>query len=143
MAELAPGVRVIALDVPHRDEDTDTLGFLIAGPDRTVLYVPDTDAWERWDPPLAEVLDGVDVALLDGTFYSADELPGRDLSTIPHPLIVGSMALLEPLVRGGRIEIFFTHMNHSNPVLTPASPARREVERRGFGVASEGQEIPL
>ncbi|HXU44687.1 MAG TPA: MBL fold metallo-hydrolase, partial [Thermoanaerobaculia bacterium] len=38
--ELEPGLRVTALKVPHRDELSDTMGFLIRGPRRTLLYVP-------------------------------------------------------------------------------------------------------
>ena len=74
---LEDGVSVTPLQVPHRDEYSDTLGFVIRGPRRTVLYVPDTDSWRAWTRPLPELLAGVDEALLDGTFYSLDELPGR------------------------------------------------------------------
>ena len=141
--ELGAGVRATAVAVPHRDELSDTVGFLLQGPRRSLLYVPDTDAWEAWDPPLVERLRGVDVAILDGSFYSTDELPGRAVSSIGHPLVTRSMDLLEPLVRSGAVEVYFTHMNHSNPVLGPASAARREVEERGFHVLAEGQEIAL
>ena len=85
----------------------------------------------------------MDVALLDGTFYSPDELPGRVLTSIPHPLIESSMALLEERVRESELEVSFTHLNHSNPALLPGSAARQEVERRGFDVLEEGREIPL
>ena len=110
---------------------------------RTVLYVPDTDSWRSWPRPLTEVLAGVDVALLDGTFYSGDELPGRPVSAIGHPLIAESMDLLEPLVKAGRLEVAFTHLNHSNPALEPESAARRAIESRGFRVLGEGEEIGL
>jgi pyrroloquinoline quinone biosynthesis protein B len=41
--EPEPGVRVKAFTVPHRDEYSDTLAYLLSGPHRTLLYVPDTD----------------------------------------------------------------------------------------------------
>ena len=110
---------------------------------RSLLYVPDTDGWDHWDPPLTDQLDGIDVAILDGTFYSADELPGRDVAEIGHPLIESSMDLLEPLVRSGKLEVYFTHLNHSNPALDEDSAARRAIRERGFHVAREGQEFPL
>lgn len=141
--ELGAGVRASAVAVPHRDELSDTVGYLLEGPRRSLLYVPDTDAWEAWDPPLTERLRGVDVAVLDGTFFSLDELPGRDVSSIGHPLIRRSMDLLQPLVRSGETAVYFTHMNHSNPVLEAGSEARRAVEERGFHVLAEGQEIEL
>ncbi len=137
------GVTVTPIAVPHRAEYTDTLAFLVRGPRRTLLYVPDTDGWADWPRPVSDVLRGVDVALLDGTFFSRDELPDRDVAKIRHPLVESTMDLLAPMVRTGRLRVLFTHLNHSNPALDPASPARRRIEARGFGVLAEGEEIPL
>jgi pyrroloquinoline quinone biosynthesis protein B len=142
---LGDGVSIEPLPVPHRDEYSDTLAFVIRGPRRTVLYVPDTDSWRAWPRPLPEVLAerGVDVALLDGTFHSLDELPGRAVSAIGHPLITESMDLLGPLVAAGKLNVAFTHLNHSNPALEPESAARKAIESRGFRVLAEGEEIGL
>ena len=96
--ELHPELSAVPVAVPHRDEYADTVGFILRGPRRSMLYVPDTDGWERWQPPLTEMLDGIDIAILDGTFFSLDELPGRDISAIGHPLIESSMDLLEQMV---------------------------------------------
>jgi pyrroloquinoline quinone biosynthesis protein B len=142
---LVGDVRVTAIPVPHRAEYTDTLGFVIAGPHATVLYVPDSAPWSQWSPPLPDVLAAhrVTVALLDATFNSADELPGRDLAAIAHPLMSDTMDLLQPLVDAGRLRVVFTHLNHSNPAVDPASPAAIEASRRGFEVAVDGLVIPL
>jgi pyrroloquinoline quinone biosynthesis protein B len=140
---LDEGVTATPLQVPHRDEYSDTLAFLIRGPRRSLLYVPDTDTWATWPRPLTEILEGVDVALLDATFYSLDELPGRAVARIGHPLVAQSMDLLEPLVKAGKLRVYFTHMNHSNPALEPGSPARRAIEARGFHVLAETDELPL
>lgn len=142
---LEEGITVEAFPVPHRDEYSDTMAFLIRGPKKTLLYVPDTDSWAAWPKPLLDVLAGekVDVALLDATFYSPDELPDRDVTKIRHPLITQSMDLLEPLVKAGKLQVFFTHLNHSNPALDPDGPARRAIEARGFRVLEEGEEIGL
>lgn len=140
---LSEGVLIEALWVPHRDEYTDTVAYRIRGPRRTVLYVPDTDPWAAWSPPLSEVLEGVDVALLDGSFYSADELPGRSLDEIRHPLITDSMERLQNLVDEGLVEVYFTHLNHSNPVLDAGSTEKAAVESRGFRILEDLQEIPL
>jgi pyrroloquinoline quinone biosynthesis protein B len=141
------GERVSAtpLAVPHRDEFSDTVAWILRGPGRTVLYVPDTDDWVSWDPSLLEVLDRekVDVALLDATFYSGDELPDRDVSKIRHPLVTRTMDLLEPRVKSGRLRVLFTHLNHTNPANDPGSAARKAIEARGFEVAEEGMEIGL
>jgi pyrroloquinoline quinone biosynthesis protein B len=140
---LGDGVEVTALFVPHRDEYSETVGLMVEGPRRRLLYVPDTDGWPAWSPPLTEVLEGVDIAILDGTFYSADELPGRDVSSIGHPLITRTMDLLGAAVETGDLEVWFTHLNHSNPALEPDSEATRAIAERGFGVVGENQDFPI
>lgn len=143
--ELAGEIRVSALTVPHRDEYTDTLGYVIEGTRARVLYVPDSAPWVQWPRALPEVLAerAIDVALLDGCFYSADELPGRDLATLAHPLIVDSMALLQPLVDAGRVRVIFTHLNHSNPAVDPDGAAAAAIRGRGFEVAVDGLALAL
>lgn len=141
--DLGEGVVAELVPVPHRDEYADTVAVLLRGPRASVFYVPDTDSWRSWERSLPEVLAGVDVALVDGTFYSADELPGRPPSSIGHPLIVDTMDLLAGAVAAGRLRVLFTHLNHSNPALDPASEAARAITARGFAVAAEGEEIAL
>jgi len=143
--ELEDGITVKAFAVPHRDEYTDTLAFVVRGPHKTLLYVPDTDSWKAWPHPLTEVLaaEKVDIALLDATFYSPDELPDRDVSKIKHPLITDTMDLLEPLVKAGKLRVGFTHLNHSNPALDRDGAARKAIEARGFRVVEEGDELDL
>lgn len=143
--ELDEGITVTPIPVPHRDEYSDTMAFVIQGPKKALLYVPDTDTWKTWPKPLVEVLkdEKVDYALLDATFYSPDELPDRDISKIKHPLITQSMDLLEPLVKAGKLKVYFTHLNHSNPALDPVGPARKAIEARGFYVLDEGEEFGL
>ncbi len=136
-------VRVTGVPVPHRAEYTDTVAYRIEGPNRTALFIPDCDPWARWASPPLDLFEGVDVALVDATFYSGDELPGRDLSEIGHPLIVDTMDLLEPQVQAGELEVIFIHLNHSNPALDPTSEARRAIEARGFRVARRGEEVAL
>jgi pyrroloquinoline quinone biosynthesis protein B len=148
-------VSVKPVRVPHRDEYSDTVGYVIRKeplPDqpgavrgRTVFYVPDTEPWRTWEPTLLDIIqrEAVDVLVVDGTFYSEAELPGRSVASIGHPLMTDSMALLEPLVQAHRLEVYFTHLNHSNPVLDPAGAAARDVAARGFRVAREGLELPL
>lgn len=136
-------VKVRAVTVPHRDEYTDTVAYRITGPQRTVLYVPDTDPWARWKTPPEKLFEDVDVALVDGSFYSLDELPGRDVTQIGHPLVVDTMDLLEPRVHAGTLEVHFIHLNHSNPALDPDAPEREKIESRGFHIAQQSQRIAL
>jgi len=141
--KLADGVTVKALRVPHRAEYTDTLAFIVKGPRKRILMIPDTSPWHRWTESVDALFDQVDVALVDGTFYSGDELPGRDLSKIGHPLIVDSIKRLKGRVASGKLEVYFIHLNHSNPALEPDSAARKHIESSGFHVGHMGLEIPL
>lgn len=130
-------IDVTPLLVPHRDEYTEVVGFVIRGPQRSVLYIPDIDKWDRWERRLEDVLATVDVAYLDGTFYADGELPNRDMSKIPHPFIVETMDRLAPLDARERAKVRFIHLNHTNPALREEGPAARAIHRRGFAVARE------
>jgi pyrroloquinoline quinone biosynthesis protein B len=143
--ELEPGLSVTPFTVPHRDELSDTLGFVVRGPRHALLYVPDTDSWSTWEVPLPMLLrrKRIDVALLDGTFHGSAELPDRDVRKIGHPLMTDTASLLGDAVRGGALRVYFTHLNHSNPVLDPTSPERRALLTAGFAVAEDGQVIDL
>ena len=140
--DLTPGLRVEPIRVPHREEDSDVVGFLVTGPSRRLLYIPDIDDWSRWDRDIAALVRTVDIALLDGTFYAASELGARSMAEVPHPLIPSTMDRLEPLVKQGH-RVIFIHLNHTNPALRPGTPERQEIERRGFEVAADGLELSL
>ena len=140
---LAPGLEAIPVPVPHRDEYSDTVGFEIRGPSRSLFYLPDIDKWERWEAPIEQVVARVDVALLDGTFYGEGELPGRSMSTVPHPLITESIARFAKLPAEERARIRFTHLNHTNPAALPGTPERRAVEAAGMSIAEDGDRIDL
>ncbi len=136
-------IRVTPLVVPHRDEFSETVAFKIEGPDRSVLFLPDIDKWERWETQIEEVIRDVDVAYLDATFYDDAELPGRDMSQIPHPFIVESVRRFGPLSASQRSKVRFIHLNHSNPALRPSSKARLRVQKAGMTVAETGECVGL
>jgi len=132
-------ISVKAHAVPHRDEYTETAGFVVRGPSRAVLYLPDIDKWSRWSTPLADALAGVDVAYLDGTFFGERELPGRNMAEIPHPLITETITLLSKLPPAQRAKVRFIHLNHTNPALDSASAAARAILSAGMRVAVQGE----
>ncbi len=140
---LTPQISVTAFQVPHRNEYSDTLGFKIQGSRDMLLYIPDIHSWETWDRSVVEEVKKVDQALLDGTFYSADELPSRDLSSIGHPLISHSLQILKDIAKEGRTQIFFTHLNHTNLALDPEGEPRKKIEEHGFHLARDGMEFSL
>ncbi len=124
-------VRIDAVDSPHRGEDTDTLGFVVRGPTKSLAYVPDIDAWnDEW----LSIIRRVDIALIDGTFYDDTELPGRDVSTIPHPRVADTVTMLA----GCDTDVRFIHLNHSNGLLH-ADDCARPLLPQGFAVCNEGE----
>ena len=131
--QLSPGLHLAALPVPHRDEFSDTLAFVVRGGTRRLFYCPDIDNWDRWDRDLRQFVSGMDVALLDGTFFGARELPGRDLSQIPHPLAADTAERLA----GVDCEVHLIHLNHTNPLLAPG-PERCWLAERGLNVGVFG-----
>ena len=132
------GLLVTAIQVPHRDEFSDTVAFQLRGSHRTILFVPDIDRWEGNESLLSQLLDDVDIAYIDATFYDGSELPGRNLSEIPHPAMISTMALLADVASDRPGMIRFIHFNHTNPAFTDADTAR-SVEEKGFGIAVQGE----
>ncbi len=130
-------VTVIPFTVPHRDEYSETVGFRVESSGQSMIYLPDIDKWERWDVKVEDIIRQCDVAFLDGTFFNASELPGRDLSEIPHPTIEESLARFSKLNSTDRAKIHFIHLNHSNDALRSNSPAVETIERSGMHVAAQ------
>ncbi len=136
-------VTVTPFSVPHRDEYTDTFGYLVRGPRRSLAYIPDIDKWERWERDIEALIARVDIALLDGTFFAEGEIPGRAMSEIPHPFIAESLARFSRLPEKERRKIVFIHLNHTNPATDPQSEASARIRAAGMSVAREGREFPL
>lgn len=139
---LWPDLQVTAIPVPHRDEFSDTMAFVLRGPRRAVLFVPDVDAWDRAPGLLDELLRGVDTAYVDGTFWDGRELPDRNLAEIRHPLMTDTMARLQEHARLHPGSVRFIHLNHTNPALHDPSIAA-EIEARGFAIARPGESVAL
>ena len=140
---LDEGIEVTPLRVPHRDEYSETVGYVIAGPNKKALFIPDIDKWERWSLDLLEQVEAVDYALLDATFYAQGELPGRDMNEIPHPLVTDTMERLKDSPEATRAKVYFIHMNHTNPLLDEHSEATKTVLSNGFNIARRGMMLEL
>jgi pyrroloquinoline quinone biosynthesis protein B len=141
--ELNDRIRVTPLLVPHRDEFSETVAFRIEGPNRSVLFVPDIDKWERWNVRIEDVLADVDLAYVDGTFYADGELPGRSMDQIPHPFIAESIERFAPLSKSQRGKIRFFHLNHTNPAHDPDGDAAKRIRAAGHDVARRGDQYSL
>lgn len=132
--------------VPHRGEYTETVGYKIQGTSKSAIYLPDIDNWEQWEAMgtrLEDIIAENDYVFIDGTFFSGDELPGRDMSKIPHPTITHTMERLESLSSAEQSKIFFTHLNHSNPAHDQHTNAYVDIEKAGYRLAQTGAKICL
>jgi len=115
---LGGGVSVRTLRVKHRHEDGDTCGFVISGRKRKIAYLPDLD---EWDEVSDAAVRGADVAILDGTFAAAAEIPKRADAKVAHP----AMDETRRRFADAKTEIVFTHFNHTNP--NAAGPEKGDV----------------
>ena len=141
--ELNTALKVIPIKVPHRDEYSETVGFIIESSKKKVLFIPDIDKWEKWDRNILDEIKNVDYALLDGTFYRNGELPGRDMKEIPHPFVEESIQKFSSLTANEKSKIIFIHFNHTNPLLRKKSEEKNNLEKQGFATAEEGMIIEL
>ena len=135
--------------VPHRDELSDMHAFVISSSENKLLYLPDHDTWEetlsmynchdirQWLKSLA-----IDIALIDGTFWSEDELQSRNQERVPHPPIKQTIEMLGYKQQGDP-EIYFIHLNHTNPVYDQWSEQHAQVIEMGWKIGKQGMKIKL
>lgn len=107
-----------------------------------VAYVP---AVEKLDDELLAKIEGADVLLFDGTFWSDDELiriqgSGETAHQMGHIPVEESLLLLKNVKVGRRIYI---HINNTNPILNEASPEHRAVRAAGWEVAEDNWHLEL
>ena len=143
VVEPTSNIKITPIKVPHRDEFSETVGFKVVGPNRSMLYLPDIDKWSKWDASINDLIKTVDVAYVDGTFLENGEIPGRDMSSIPHPFIAESIRQFSSLEKSERDKIRFIHLNHTNPALQLDSEAANRIKKAGMHVAEQGEVLNL
>jgi len=114
----------------HSHVNTKSTSFMIKGDERKLYYLADIDEWTE------EAKNSVkesDIAIIDGTFWSKGEIERYE--EVPHPTVQATMDEFE----NDDVEIWFTHLNHTNPALREESEERKEIEERGFGMVERGQ----
>ena len=139
--ELA-NIDITPVKVPHRDEYSETAGYIIKGKNKKALFIPDIDKWEKWDRDLSQLAKEFDFLLIDATFYNSKEI-NRDISEIPHPLVTETIDLLNGLSIENRNKVYFIHMNHTNMMLDPDSELSKLITSKGFNIARLGQKLYL
>lgn len=132
--KLSQEIMVTPFLVPHRDEYSETVGYRIQGQNKSALFIPDIDKWDKWEKDIVEEIQKVDYAFLDATFYSGKEINNRDISEIPHPFVVESLEKFKDLNVKEKAKIIFIHFNHTNPLLDPNSEESQIVLDKGFKI---------
>jgi pyrroloquinoline quinone biosynthesis protein B len=140
---LTDKISVTPILVPHREEFSETVGYSIKTENKTILFIPDIDKWQKWDRDIKQLVKQYDYLFLDGTFYQEDELPGRNIGEVPHPFIQETVDLFSELSLIQKQKIWFIHFNHTNPLIDKSSKQYKEVRSKGFNVAVEGLKISL
>lgn len=141
--KLEPGLQVMPILVPHRDEYSETIGLMIQSRIKKVLFIPDIDKWDKWQEEIVEMVKLVDLALIDGTFFKNGELANRDMSEVPHPFVEESLQKFSGLSKKEKAKICFIHFNHTNPLIRNRSTEKTALRNMGFGIAEEGMIISL
>jgi pyrroloquinoline quinone biosynthesis protein B len=122
---------VIALDIVHGG--------------KRMFYAPSLSGrGEEWKHAVSDS----DLVLLDGTFWTDDELvkiqgSGKTARQMGHLPLSGAGGLLEQMQSVRKPRRLLIHLNNTNPALDEESAAHRAVRDAGWEVAYDGMEIPL
>ena len=139
---VSPRLSITPLIVPHRDEFSETVGYLIAGQSKRALYIPDIDKWDLWETDINTLLTQVDYAFLDATFFEDGEI-SRPMSDVPHPFVEESIIRFKSLAVEEKSKIYFIHLNHTNPARDANFDDRRAIEEKGYHFATFGMRFSL
>ena len=135
-------LKVTPLLVPHRDEFSETVGYLIEGKNKSALFIPDIDKWETWERHIIEEVKNVDYAFLDASFFRDGEID-RDMSKIPHPFTTQTTTLFENEDLETKNKIHFIHFNHSNPTIKDSHRLKDSLINLGFRFTKRGDVYDL
>jgi pyrroloquinoline quinone biosynthesis protein B len=133
----------------HRDtpREGDNIGMRIADArsGRVLFYAPGLGEIE---PHVQSFLEEADCLMVDGTFWTDDEMirlgvsskRARDIGHLPQSGPGGMIGVLKPLKAPRKILI---HVNNTNPVLDEDSAERRQLDSLGIEIAYDGMDLQL
>jgi pyrroloquinoline quinone biosynthesis protein B len=135
---------------PHRDNPVpgDNLGITIIDTrsGSSVFYAPGLGAIT---PPVFDAMSSADAVMVDGTFWTDDEMKSlglskksaRDIGHLPQSGEGGMIEWMGKLPRATRRLLI--HINNTNPILDEDSSQRAELTRAGIEVCEDGMNIQL
>lgn len=133
---------------PHREHPTpgDNIGMLITdtGSGKTVFYAPGLG---EVSPAVFDAMHGADVVMVDGTFFTDDEMPAlglspktaREIGHLPQSGPGGMVEWLDRLPAATRRLLI--HINNTNPILDEDSDAHAWLRQHGVGLCEDGMLI--
>ena len=126
----------------------DNIALMIRNPlsGRSLFYAPGLG---RIDAATRELMEQADLLLVDGTFWTEDEMirlglsakPAAEMGHLPQSGAGGMIELLDSLPRTQ--QKWLIHINNTNPILREDSPERALLAAHGIQVAHDGLEIEL
>lgn len=134
---------------PHRYDphDGDNVGVIIEqiSTGKKMFYSPGLGEIE---PHVMDAMQTVDCLLVDGTFWTNDEMVdmgisqkrARDIGHLPQSGEGGMIEVLNGVAKARKILI---HINNTNPILDDDSEQRKLLDAAGIEVAYDGLEIDL
>jgi pyrroloquinoline quinone biosynthesis protein B len=134
---------------PHRHDphQGDNIGVIIEqiSTGKKVFYSPGLGEIE---PHVMAAMQTVDCLLVDGTFWTNDEMctqqishkKAREIGHLPQSGPGGMIEVLSGVTKARKILI---HINNTNPILDDDSEQRKTLDAEGIEVAYDGLEIDL
>ena len=134
---------------PHRHDPHvgDNVGYLIEDTrsQASLFYAPGLG---QMSSALLNMMGGADCVMVDGTFWSEDEMQragvgtklASDMGHLPQSGDEGMLHWLSKIPGPRKILI---HINNTNPILIENSPERKLVEESGVEVAYDGMAFDL
>ena len=134
---------------PHRYDPHlgDNIGLLITDKSsgRSAFYAPGLGMIE---PQVEQAMQQADVLLVDGTFWTDDEMITSGLSKkraidMGHLAQSGAGGMIEALSAYTHKRRILIHINNTNPILREDSPQALELKNLGIEVAFDGMQIEV
>ena len=134
---------------PHRHDphEGDNIGVIIEqiSTGKKVFYSPGLGEIE---PHVMTAMQEVDCLLVDGTFWTDDEMCTQNIShkkarEIGHLPQSGPSGMIEVLSGVAKARKILIHINNTNPILDDDSEQRKILDAAGIEVAYDGLEIDL